>query len=166
MIKKRLRSDRYLLIKSAHYPYRSPDIRKRVRHKAIIGVGGNLGDVVRRFEHLYYFLKKRSKSVVLRESAPILRNPPFGFLEQPDFYNTVLVLDISMTPRGLLRFLLHTEKRFGRRRTRKDGPRTLDLDILFYDAVKIDSKRLKIPHPEWMNRDSVLIPLMYLKGDK
>lgn len=165
MIKKRLRDDRYTLIKTTHYPYVSPDIKKRPKHKAIIGVGGNIGDVIRRFEHLYYYLE-RSKGVDLRESVPVLRNPPFGFLEQDDFYNTVMVLDTSMTPKELMRFLLHTEKVFGRRRTRKDGPRTLDLDILFYDAVKIDTKQLKIPHPEWMNRDSVLIPLMYLKGNK
>jgi len=151
-----------------HYPYLSPGVPRDTanqRHRAIIGVGGNVGDVLRRFEHLFWYLKE-SKRVTLLESAPILRNPPFGYLDQADFYNTIIVLETSLTPGQLLRFLLHTEKRFGRKRSIKDGPRTLDLDIIFYDKITIDSKRLKIPHPDWMNRKSVLIPLMYLKGKK
>lgn len=126
-------------------------------------MGGNIGDVVRRFEHLYWFFK-RSRYVTLLESAPILRNPPFGFLEQPDFCNSIVLLSTSLTPRELMRYLLRVEKRFGRKRSIKDGPRTLDLDILFYDDIQIDTKELTIPHPEWMNRDSVLIPLKYMKG--
>ena len=168
MIQKRLPDDRYILIKTTHYPYVSPEIPKDAagrRHRTIVGVGGNVGDVLRRFEHLFWYLK-HAKRVTLLESAPILRNPPFGYLDQADFYNTVIVLETSLTPRQLLRFLLHTEKRFGRKRSIKDGPRTLDLDIIFYDKITIDSSILKIPHPDWMNRKSVLIPLMYLKGKK
>lgn len=132
-------------------------------HRALVGIGGNIGDVVRRFERLYWFFR-HSKFVTLLESAPILRNPPFGFLEQADFYNSIMLLETSLTPRELLHYLLRVEKRFGRKRFLKDGPRTLDLDILFYDDIQIDTKELTIPHPEWMNRDSVLIPLKYMKG--
>ncbi len=165
MIKKKLPDDRYLLIKTPHYPYMSTKAASRRGHRAVIGVGGNIGDVVRRFERLYWYLNG-SQKVRLLKSAPILRNPPFGYLDQPDFYNTVIIVETSLTPRELLNFLLQTEKRFGRRRYIKDGPRTLDLDIIFYDAVKIDTRTLKIPHPDWMNRESVLIPLRYLKGRK
>jgi 2-amino-4-hydroxy-6-hydroxymethyldihydropteridine diphosphokinase len=56
------------------------------------------------------------------------------------------------------------EKVFGRKRLFKDGPRTLDIDILFYENVKMDTKNLTLPHPEWMKRNSVLIPLLYMKG--
>lgn len=132
-------------------------------HRALVGIGGNIGDVVRRFERLYWFFR-HSRFVTLLESAPILRNPPFGFLEQADFYNSIMLLETSLTPRELLHYLLRVEKRFGRKRFLKDGPRTLDLDILFYDDIQIDTKELTIPHPEWMNRDSVLIPLKYMKG--
>ncbi len=167
MIKKHTLDEHYTLITAPHYPYYQPHALVKNSsagdHKALIGIGGNIGDVVRRFERLYWFLK-RSGSVTLLESAPILRNPPFGFLEQPDFYNSIMLLSTPLTPRKLMRYLLRVEKRFGRKRSIKDGPRTLDLDILFYDDIQIRSKELTIPHPEWMNRDSVLIPLKYMKG--
>ncbi len=164
MIKKSTLDEDYTLITTAHYPYYQSE--KRIRgHKALVGVGGNVGDVIRRLEHLYWFLK-RSRHVTLLKSAPILRNPPFGFLEQADFYNSMLLLSTSLSPRELLRYLLHVERKFGRKRSIKDGPRTLDLDIIFYDDIQIDSKTLKIPHPDWMNRDSVLIPMKYMKGER
>ncbi|RLA75622.1 MAG: 2-amino-4-hydroxy-6-hydroxymethyldihydropteridine diphosphokinase [Epsilonproteobacteria bacterium] len=162
MIKKSTLDENHILITTAHYPYYRSEKRRR-EHKALIGIGGNIGDVIRRFEHLFWFLK-RSRHVTLLKSAPILRNPPFGFLNQADFYNSMLLLSTPMSPRELLRYLLHTEKRFGRKRFNKDGPRTLDLDIIFYDDIQIDSKMLKIPHPDWMNRNSVLIPMKYMKG--
>ncbi len=167
MIKKYTLDEDYTLITTAHFPYRQSKVprgrRKKIKHKVLVGVGGNVGDVIRRFEHLYWFLA-HSKDVILLESAPILRNPPFGFLEQDDFYNTMLLLGTSLTPRALLRYLLQVERKFGRKRSIKDGPRTLDLDIIFYDDIQMDTKALKIPHPDWMNRDSVLIPLKYMKG--
>ena len=166
MIKKRLRDDRHTLITTTHYPWHIPySEEKRIRgsHKALVGVGGNIGDTVRRFEHLYWFLK-RSPMATLIESAPILRNPPFGYLDQPDFYNSLILLRTDLTPRELLHYLLQIERRFGRRRTIKDGPRTLDLDIIFYDDIGMDTENLKIPHPQWMHRSSVLIPLNYMKG--
>ena len=162
MIKKHTLDEHYTLITAPHYPYYRPRSSAR-DHKALIGIGGNIGDVVKRFEHLYWFFK-RSGFVTLLESAPILRNPPFGFLEQADFYNSIVLLSTPLTPRKLMRYLLRVEKKFGRKRSIKDGPRTLDLDILFYDDIRIDTKELTIPHPEWMNRDSVLIPLKYMKG--
>ena len=165
MIKKNRLDKNHTLITTAHYPYYRSEQRGRGGHKALIGVGGNVGDVVRRLEHLYWFLK-RSRHVILLKSAPILRNPPFGFLNQADFYNSMLLLSTSMSPRELLRYLLHAERKFGRKRSIKDGPRTLDLDIIFYDDIQINSKTLKIPHPDWMNRDSVLIPMKYMKGGR
>ena len=165
MIKKRLHDDRHILIKTEHYPYHAASEEKRAggRHKALVGIGGNIGDTARRFEHLYWFLK-RTKMLTMIESAPILRNPPFGYLEQPDFYNSLILIRTDLTPRGLLEYLLQVERRFGRKRMIKDGPRTLDLDIIFYDDIVMDTESLKIPHPEWMHRSSVLIPLNYMKG--
>jgi 2-amino-4-hydroxy-6-hydroxymethyldihydropteridine diphosphokinase len=169
MIKTKALDENYKLITTAHYPYSaskiSAKIRKRERHKALIGVGGNIGDTMRRFEHLYWFLR-RSKQVTLLKSAPILRNPPFGVLDQPDFYNSLLLLRTALSPIKLLEYLLYIEKKFKRKRSIKDAPRTLDLDIIFYDDIQMDSPRLKIPHPEWMKRDSVLIPMKYMKGGR
>ncbi len=164
MIKKRVLDKHHTLITTPHYPWQaSADSFGHQPHKALVGLGGNVGDVVRRFEHLFWFMK-RTPHCRLRESAPILRNPPFGFLAQDDFYNTLILVETTLSPRELLYHLLHIEHRFGRKRSIKDGPRTLDLDIIFYDDIQMASKVLTIPHPEWINRNSVLIPLKYMKG--
>jgi len=163
MIKKRRLDDRHALISTKHYPWRVSRSSKVYAHKVIIGVGGNVGDVLRRFEHLFWVLR-RSPYIKIIQSTPILKNPPFGFQYQPDFYNTLIVISTTLTPMKLLKYLLHIEKRFHRRREFKDAPRTLDLDIIFYDDIQITSDRLTIPHPDWMRRDSVLIPLKYLKA--
>jgi 2-amino-4-hydroxy-6-hydroxymethyldihydropteridine diphosphokinase len=163
---KRVLDKQHTLIYTAHFPWQADAGKRREHgngHKAILGIGGNIGNVVRRFEHLYWFLK-RSRYVTLLECAPILKNPPFGFLQQPDFYNSLLLVGTFLTPRQLLRYLLRVEKKFGRKRLLKDGPRTLDIDIIFYDDIRMDSKELKIPHPAWMERNSVLIPLQMMKG--
>ncbi len=135
--------------------------RARYRYRAVIGVGGNVGDVRRRFGRLLVAIGRR-RGVEVLETAPILKNPPFGYLEQGDFYNTVMECSTSMQPRAFLRYLLRTEKRFGRKRLFADGPRTLDLDILFFDGRTVDREDLKVPHPHWSERQSVLIPLAYL----
>ena len=123
-----------------------------------IGVGGNLGDPLRRFHRLWTLLKRRSDLRPL-EASPILINPPFGYLDQPDFHNAVLRIATRLEPEELLRRLLEIERRFGRRRSFKDAPRTLDLDILFYGERRFDRPDLQIPHPRWRERISVTIPL-------
>lgn len=164
MIKKRVLDRDHTLITTPHYPWQcSADSFGHQPHKALIGVGGNIGDTVRRFEHLFWFMKRKTHCRLL-ESAPILRNPPFGFLEQDDFYNTLILVGTALSPRELLCKLQQIEHRFGRRRSIKDGPRTLDLDIIFYDDIQMTSRVLTIPHPGWRDRSSVLIPLKYMKG--
>ena len=131
------------------------------RHRALIGIGGNVGDVKRRFNHLLHFLQKQPKLTVLH-TAPILQNPPFGYTDQEDFLNSVIEVSTNMQPRELLDFLLRVEKHFGRKRSFANAPRTLDLDLIFFDKVKIKTPRLTLPHPNWAERESVLIPLEYL----
>jgi len=132
------------------------------RYSATIGVGGNLGDVKRRFEHLFNYLKK-DKQVELLQTSLILKNPPFGYVNQDDFFNSIIVLKTSLNPVAFLTHLMRIEKRFGRKRSFKDAPRTLDLDIIFFDNRVIDLEKLKIPHKEWFKRESVLIPLMDIR---
>ncbi|WP_456479776.1 2-amino-4-hydroxy-6-hydroxymethyldihydropteridine diphosphokinase, partial [Nautilia sp.] len=106
----------------------------------------------------YLFLSSHPKIDIVQTSI-IYKNPPFGYLEQEDFYNSVLVVKTDFSPYELLNFLLYTEKKFGRVRSFKNAPRTLDLDIILYNNVKISTEKLKIPHPFFKNRDSVLVPL-------
>ena len=160
MMKRELDSKNTLIVKR-HFPYVAPS---NGGHKALFGIGGNIGDVVRRFEHLFWYFK-RSSFVHIVETAPILKNPPFGYLEQGDFYNSLILVETRLTPQALLRYILRVEKVFGRKRLFKDGPRTLDIDIIFYENVKMDTKSLTLPHPAWMQRDSVLIPLSMMKGN-
>jgi len=159
MLKRKL-DDLHTLMKTAGYPV---VFKAKGGHRALLGIGGNIGDVIRRFEHLLYYFKRASMVSVI-ETAPILKNPPFGYKEQGDFYNSLILIETRLTPRALLRYVLRVEKVFGRKRLFKDGPRTLDIDILFYENVNMDTKDLTLPHPEWMKRNSVLIPLLHMKG--
>ncbi len=157
MIRKRVLSDRLTFIYTARFPY----VKKQtssLRYEVTIGIGGNVGDVLRRFNHLFFKLK-RDKRIELLKTAPILKNPPFGYKEQNDFLNSVIVLATSMQPKSFLDYLMRLEKRFSRVRSFSNAPRTLDLDILFFDSRVIDTNSLKVPHPHWMDRESVLIPL-------
>lgn len=148
------------LYRGALFPYKKCR-RGRYRYTATVGIGGNVGDVRRRFARLFRAIARHRGVEVLR-TGPILRNPPFGYLEQEDFYNSVMELSTSMLPRRFLRYLMHTEQRFGRKRSFANAPRTLDLDILFFDGRVIDREDLKVPHPHWHERESVLVPLSYL----
>lgn len=123
---------------------------------------GNIGDVKRRFEHLFFVLK-RDKRVELLETSLILKNPPFGFKNQDDFFNSIIVLQVSMQPTYFLDYLMRLEKKFARKRSFANAPRTLDLDIIFFDNRVIQTPRLQIPHASWSQRESVVIPLSGLK---
>jgi len=133
-----------------------------MRHRALLGIGGNVGDVLRRFTHLFVYLQ-RQKAVHIVETSPLLKNPPFGFLDQSDFLNGLMLIETDMTPRQLLQYVLRVEKKFGRKRLFKDGPRTLDIDLIFYENITMESEVLTLPHPGWMQRASVLIPLAKMK---
>jgi len=161
---KKIIDPKHTIIYTAHYPSKNMISSKKVKqNRAVLGIGGNIGDVPRRFERLYWFIR-RSKYIKLIENSPILKNPPFGLLEQDDFHNAIIVVSTILTPRELLYYLLRVEKRFGRKRSVPNGARTLDIDIIFYNDISISSKELTIPHQHWMSRESVLIPLSLMKS--
>ena len=146
---------------SAFYSQRFPRYKHsktRHRYESVVGIGGNVGDVKRRFEHLFVFLQRERRVEVVQTSL-ILKNPPFGFVQQDDFLNAIMVMRTSMQPKKFLAYLLRVEKHFGRKRSFANAPRTLDLDIIFFDNRVIQSKQLTIPHPHWSQRESVVIPL-------
>ena len=151
-------SENLTTYKGLHFGYQSIQKTKH-RYRVTIGIGGNIGDVKRRFEHLFIYLKK-DKRVELLQTSLILKNPPFGFTDQDDFLNSIIVLQVSMQPAVFLDYLMRLEKRFARKRSFANAPRTLDLDIIFFDNRVINTKKLKVPHPSWSKRESVIIPLM------
>jgi 2-amino-4-hydroxy-6-hydroxymethyldihydropteridine diphosphokinase len=99
---------------------------------------------------------------LIRKTAPILKNPPFGYIEQEDFYNSLILIETDLYPQQLLKILLSVEKIFGRKRSFKNAPRTLDIDIIFFGNERLKSNHLTLPHSRWIERDSILIPLYYL----
>ena len=157
MYLKRKLNDDLLIFKGLRFPYKA-NSKNSHRYQTIVGIGGNIGDVKRRFEHLFVEIK-RDKRVELLETALILKNPPFGFKDQDDFFNSIIVLKTNMQPYLFLDYLMRLEKKFGRRRSFANAPRTLDLDIIFFDNRVINSKKLQVPHPSWSKRESVIIPL-------
>ncbi|WP_345973446.1 2-amino-4-hydroxy-6-hydroxymethyldihydropteridine diphosphokinase [Sulfurimonas diazotrophicus] len=160
MIERRLSSG-LVLIRTGQFPGLFPG--RGLPHRAVVGIGGNLGDVVRRFERLLVHLRRDPLLNVLSASA-LLQNPPFGYADQPDFINGVLLIETTLPPRALMRHLLRIERRFRRVRTFANAPRTLDLDLLFYDRRQLDYPDLTVPHPHWRERESVVIPLSLLPG--
>lgn len=132
------------------------------KYEAIVGFGGNKGDVIKRFRQvLRVWLDDRRLKVV--ESSPILENPPFGYIYQAKFFNGVVKVKTSLDAKSFLRLLMHTEKRFKRERSFKNAPRTLDLDIITFSRFEQVSERLTIPHPSWGERVSVLAPLAWME---
>jgi len=157
MYLKRTLSDELSTFKGLRFPYKKKS-KSSFRYSVTVGIGGNIGDVKRRFEHLFFDIKKQSKVELIKTSL-ILKNPPFGYENQDDFFNSIMVFKTSMTPNLFLSYLLRLEKKFGRKRSFANAPRTLDLDIIFFDNRVISTEKLTVPHPSWKSRESVVIPL-------
>jgi 2-amino-4-hydroxy-6-hydroxymethyldihydropteridine diphosphokinase len=135
------------------------------RYRATIGIGGNVGNCPRRFAYVVKRLKNIPYLDVVATS-PLLINPPFGYLAQDDFTNGIIEISTSLSPHKLLHILHYIENRFGRKRSFKNAPRTLDLDIIFFETKVVYNEQLKIPHPCWKERESVVIPLGLLGQKK
>ncbi len=132
-------------------------------HMSLIGVGGNLGPLKRRFDQLVMRLQSDA-AIDLLESSPLLLNPDFAASDTPPFLNGVLLVATTLSPSGLLRRLHYYERRFGRRRPYKNAPRTLDLDIIFFESKRLYNGPLRIPHPHWSKRPSVVVPMLWITG--
>ncbi len=131
---------------------------------AAIGVGSNQGDSIRICRDVFDLLQKHPAIDIIRISS-LYRTSPVGFTEQDRFINAAVLLRTGLEPEALLEMLIETEKDFGRVRTKKWGPRTLDLDIIFYNNIELDLPTLKIPHPLMSERLFVLAPLAEIEPD-
>jgi 2-amino-4-hydroxy-6-hydroxymethyldihydropteridine diphosphokinase len=132
--------------------------------KAYLSLGSNLGD---RLSNLKIAVLKmeESDSITLLESSPVYETEPVGKEDQPWFLNSVALVETSIEPLSLLDDLLGIEKAMGRQREVKWGPRNVDLDILLYDDLIIDSDRLTLPHPQIHKRRFILLPLVRMNPD-
>ncbi len=128
---------------------------------AFIGLGSNMADPVDQLQRALFDIRRLSEVSLLAVSS-FYRSAPVGFLEQPDFINAVAKLDTSLPAEALLRALLDVELLHGRKRTFRNAPRTLDLDVLLYQGVQMQQHGLTIPHPQMHKRAFVLQPLLEL----
>jgi 2-amino-4-hydroxy-6-hydroxymethyldihydropteridine diphosphokinase len=132
--------------------------------RAFVALGSNLDDPADQLRRAFAALAGLQASTLLAMS-PVYRSRPLGPPGQPDYLNAVAALETRLEPLDLLDSLQQTERRHGRTRGERWGPRTLDLDLLLYGERRIDSARLQVPHPEMHRRAFVLVPLAQIAPD-
>ena len=132
---------------------------ERKRHTAYIAVGSNLGESEATIAKARELFLKVEGNEILAESSLIVTKP-YGVTDQPDFINGMWKVSTLLPPYDLLKKLNEIEHRLGRERLIHWGPRTIDLDIIYYDNLVIDSEKLTVPHIDMANREFVLKPLL------
>ena len=125
-----------------------------------LGLGSNLGTRARNLSAARRRLRQK-KVRILRQSR-VMETEPWGVTDQPRFLNQVVEAEWKGTPRGLLRAVKSVEREGGRKRTRRWGPRVIDVDILLFGDEKVREPDLVIPHPRIHEREFVLEPLAEL----
>ncbi len=133
-------------------------------HTAFIGLGSNLGRPEAQLRRAIAALAELPETRLAAASS-LYRSAPVGHADQPDFVNAVAQLSTALTPPVLLAALLGIEKHFGRERSFRNAPRTLDLDLLLYDAHILAEPGLELPHPRMHQRAFVLAPLVEIAPD-
>ena len=126
-------------------------------HTAYVALGSNLGDKEANLRKALELLQERGVEVV--KTSSFICTEPYGVTDQPQFLNGVCEVRTSLVPLALLHTLLEIEQEMGRVRLRHWGERNIDLDLLLYEDVVMDTPELKLPHPDMQNRDFVLLPL-------
>lgn len=125
-------------------------------HTIYLALGTNVGDKKVNIEKAIMLLKEK---IHIYKKAPIYETKPWGYKTQDNFFNTALQAATNLPPQDLLLFIKIVEKKIGRIKRFKNGPREIDIDILFYDQLIYARKDLQIPHPRIAERDFVLQPL-------
>ena len=121
-----------------------------------LSLGSNLDD---RYATLQAALAALPPAVTVLAESPIYETPPWGVTDQPAFLNMVVRAETHLTPLALLALLKRLEAQLGRLPSIRYGPRKIDLDILFYDELVLDTPELILPHPLLHERAFVLVPL-------
>ena len=132
---------------------------KEVNTEIFLGLGSNLNDPIKQIQS---GLKALGNLLDKLECANFYRSKPIGPQNQPDFVNTVVKGLFSLSPQELLKECQRIEHEHQRVKTEHWGPRTLDIDILYFGQVWVSTGELTIPHPEILQRPFVVIPLMDL----
>ena len=128
-------------------------------NKVYLGLGSNIEPRLDFLQEAVEKLADNEKIKIIKKSS-VYQTKPYGYLEQEDFLNAVILIKTSLDPKELLERVLKIEKEIGRVRDEIWGPRKIDIDILLYDKIKYESSNLILPHPEIKKRAFVMIPLL------
>ena len=128
-------------------------------HIVYLGLGTNVGD---REMNLKAAVDALSAKVKIAAQSAVYRTEPWGYTDQADFLNQVVEGNTSLSPQDLLAFVKQTEEQVGRKATFRWGPREIDIDILLYDDLVLETPELTIPHPRLHERVFMLVPLAEL----
>ena len=130
-------------------------------HIVYIGLGSNLGDGPKNLDKAIALLQKEAGEVLY--TSAYIESDPWGFESEHRFTNAVTVIRTALEPLPLLDLTQQIERRMGRTRKRRRGEgysdRVIDLDLLVYDDLKLETERLVLPHPHIAERDFVRLPL-------
>ena len=129
----------------------------------VIALGSNMGDRRSYLEQALELLEQRAGRI-LRQSS-VIETKAYGYTEQADFLNMAVLMETDLIPHELLDVLHEIEAELDRVRLIHWGPRTIDLDIIFYGDLVLNDPDLIIPHADYRNRDFVLIPLREIVPD-
>lgn len=125
-------------------------------HIVYLALGSNLGD---REANLKQAIASLSPQMEVKAKSRVYETPPWGYTDQPKFLNQVVKVDTYVGPEPLLKHLKRLEVALGRVPSFQNGPRLIDIDILFYDDLVLNTSSLVIPHPQVHERAFVLMPL-------
>lgn len=131
-------------------------------HEVYLALGANLGD---RQSNLLQALQRIRTLASIEKISSCYETKPVGYLQQPDFLNMACLIKTELGPHELLRALKQIERQMGRQASFRNAPRPIDIDILFYDDLVLDSPDLTIPHPRMAERAFVLVPLAEIAPD-
>ena len=131
-------------------------------HIVYMALGSNLGD---RMANLKQAVTSLSPQVDVKSRSRVYETPPWGYTDQPAFLNMVIKGNTYLQPEPLLKHLKRLEIALGRGPSFQNGPRLIDIDILFYDKLVLDTHPLILPHPHLHERGFVLMPLNDIAPD-
>lgn len=146
------------------YNNRRMESTKLDDNRAYLSLGSNLGDRAFNMRQAVEDLDSHPRITVVRQSS-MYETEPVGVKDQPAFLNNAVQIRTGLTPNELLEVTKSIEDQMGRVRTFRWGPRVIDIDILAYNGMSIDSEELVIPHPKMLERAFVLAPLMEIAPD-
>ncbi|MBM3123753.1 MAG: 2-amino-4-hydroxy-6-hydroxymethyldihydropteridine diphosphokinase [Chloroflexi bacterium] len=127
-----------------------------MNHIVYLALGSNLEN---RFANLKAAVNNLTPQLTVKKKSSVYETPPWGFEDQPKFLNQVVMAETYLDPEALLKHLKRLETALGRTPSFENGPRLIDVDILFFDDLSLNTPELQLPHPRLHERAFVLVPL-------